>query len=126
MRQASYTMVEGSNCMVFTTFPTLIFSDKATMAAAVSVPLLHMYRTHTDPHTNTYTPTPTHTHHTTLQVYSFVFFSFLILILVYLALVLNVQRLYSVVVHVCVSHSVSLEHVVCGAYSRVRVRVRVR
>ena len=36
MRQASNTMVEGSNCMVLTTFPTPIFSDNATMVAVLA------------------------------------------------------------------------------------------
>lgn len=40
MRQASYTMVEGSNCIVFTTLPMLIFSERATMVAAGLSPLL--------------------------------------------------------------------------------------
>lgn len=48
IRQASYTMVEGSNCMVFTTFPTPIFSDRATMIAA-----LHLHQTHGCIRTNT-------------------------------------------------------------------------
>lgn len=38
MRQASYTMVEGSNCIVFTTLPMLILSDRATMLAAEESP----------------------------------------------------------------------------------------
>lgn len=42
IRQASYTIVEGSNCMVFTTFPTPIFKDRATMIAA-----LHLHPIHT-------------------------------------------------------------------------------
>lgn len=46
MRQASYTMVEGSNCIVFTTLPMLIFSERATMVAAGLSPLLcHLLRT---------------------------------------------------------------------------------
>lgn len=40
IRQASYTMVEGSNCIVFTTLPMLIFSESATMVAAGLSPLL--------------------------------------------------------------------------------------
>lgn len=40
IRQASYTMVEGSNCIVFTTLPMLIFSERATMVAAGLSPLL--------------------------------------------------------------------------------------
>jgi len=45
MRQASYTMVEGSNCIVFTTLPMLIFSESATMVAAGLSPLLcHLLR----------------------------------------------------------------------------------
>lgn len=38
--QASYTMVEGSNCIIFTTLPMLIFSERATMVAAWLYPLL--------------------------------------------------------------------------------------
>lgn len=30
-------MVDGSNCIVFTTFPMLIFSESATMVAASSL-----------------------------------------------------------------------------------------
>lgn len=45
MRQASYTIVEGSNCIVFTTLPMLILSDKATMMAPEMFPLLlHLLR----------------------------------------------------------------------------------
>lgn len=33
MRHASYTMVEGSNCIVLMTLPTPILSDSATMTA---------------------------------------------------------------------------------------------
>lgn len=40
IRQASYTMVEGSNCIVFTTLPMLIFSERATMVVAGLSPLL--------------------------------------------------------------------------------------
>lgn len=40
MRQASYTMVEGSNCIVFTTLPMLIFSERATMVVARLFPHL--------------------------------------------------------------------------------------
>lgn len=40
IRQASYTMVEGSNCIVLTTLPMLIFSERATMVAAGLSPLL--------------------------------------------------------------------------------------
>lgn len=40
IRQASYTMVEGSNCIVFTTLPMLIFSERATMVAVGLSPLL--------------------------------------------------------------------------------------
>lgn len=48
IRQASYTMVEGSNCIVFTTLPMLIFSERATMAAAGLSPLLRHLPEETD------------------------------------------------------------------------------
>lgn len=40
IRQASYTIVDGSNCIVFTALPMLTLSDNATMAAVESCPLL--------------------------------------------------------------------------------------
>ena len=48
IRQASYTMVEGSNCIVFTTLPMLIFSERATMVAAGLSPLLRHLLEETD------------------------------------------------------------------------------
>lgn len=48
IRQASYTMVEGSNCIVLTTLPMLIFSERATMVAAGLSPLLRHLLEETD------------------------------------------------------------------------------